>query len=172
MSDRLYQGRWRWRLVRSQSHRRILPRRLLQDKFDRGTQSDIRFPVERLILRSGDACVGTAGKSVRPKVLPMCPVRSVTYVSSRSDDSLTIRRMALSIGFQDSVSFLLAIQLQGSGFCPGETLSSLNTPAFLGHTDMPIHPGALRVADNYAQASYFDPRSFPLLTERSSDILP
>jgi hypothetical protein len=28
-------------------------------------------------------------------------------------------------------------------------LSSLNTPAFLGHTNMPVYPGALRIAKNY-----------------------
>ena len=27
-------------------------------------------------------------------------------------------------------------------------LSSLNTPAFLGHTNMPVYPGALRLARN------------------------
>jgi hypothetical protein len=27
-------------------------------------------------------------------------------------------------------------------------LSSLNTPAFLGHTNMPVYPGALRAADH------------------------
>ena len=38
------------------------------------------------------------------------PLRSL---SLRPDDSLTIRKMALSIGFQDSVPFLLAIQATG-----------------------------------------------------------
>jgi hypothetical protein len=48
---------------------------------------------------------GTAsGASVSRPVL-----RSLSLLL-RPDDSLTIRKMALSIGLQDSVSFLLAIQ--------------------------------------------------------------
>jgi hypothetical protein len=39
-------------------------------------------------------------------------------LSLRPDDSLTIRKMALSIGFQDSVSFLLAIQATGLWLLP------------------------------------------------------
>ena len=39
-------------------------------------------------------------------------------LSLRPDDSLTIREMALSIGFQDSVSFLLAIQATGLWLLP------------------------------------------------------
>jgi hypothetical protein len=39
-------------------------------------------------------------------------------ISLRPDDSLTIRKMALSIGFQDSVSFLLAIQATGLWLLP------------------------------------------------------
>jgi hypothetical protein len=27
------------------------------------------------------------------------------------------------------------------------SLSSLNAPAFAGHTNMPVYPGALRIAD-------------------------
>ena len=39
-------------------------------------------------------------------------------LSLRPDDSLTIRKMALSIGFQDSVPFLLAIQATGLWLLP------------------------------------------------------
>ena len=60
-------------------------------------------------------------------------------LSLRPDDSLTIREMALSIGFQDLVSLPVLSKLQGSGFYPGE-LPSLNAPAFAGHTFMPVYP--------------------------------
>ena len=43
-------------------------------------------------------------------------------LSLRPDDSLTIHKMALSIGFQDLVSLLLLSKLQGSGFYPGELI--------------------------------------------------
>ena len=53
----------------------------------------------------------------------------VRLLSLRPDDSLTIPRMALSIDFQDSVSFLLTIQVTGpltlalAGLTPAEYTS-------------------------------------------------
>ena len=65
------------------------------------------------------------------------------YVHFRCpDDSLTIHKMALSIGFQD----LFPPPCYPSYRALASTLvslSSLNAPAFAGHTSMPVYPGAL-----------------------------
>jgi len=78
------------------------------------------------------------------------PFRGYVCVHSlRPDDSLTILLMASSIGSRDSVSFLLTIQ--ATGFLTVALVglfSPLNTPAFAGHTNMPVYPGALRIADH------------------------
>jgi hypothetical protein len=76
---------------------------------------------------------------------PGIPFRGYVCVHSlRPDDSLTILSMASSIGFRDSVSFLLTIQATGLLTFTLVGLSPLNTPAFAGHTNMPVYPGAPR----------------------------
>jgi hypothetical protein len=74
---------------------------------------------------------------------PGIPFRGYVCIHSlRPDDSLTILSMASSIGFQDSVSFLLTIQATGSWLLPWWDCFPLNAPAFAGHTFMPVYPGA------------------------------
>jgi hypothetical protein len=76
---------------------------------------------------------------------PGIPFRGYVCIHSlRPDDSLTILSMASSIGFQDSVSFLLTIQATGSWLLPWWDCFPLNAPAFAGHTFMPVYPGALK----------------------------
>jgi hypothetical protein len=52
----------------------------------------------------------------------------------RPDDSLTIPKMALSMGFKQSVSLLPAIQANGFWLLPMQVYLLLNTPAFSGRT--------------------------------------
>ena len=58
----------------------------------------------------------------------------VRLLSLRPDNSLTIPRMAFSMGFRSSVSLRPAIQATGFWFLPRQDCLLLNTPAFPGHT--------------------------------------
>ena len=56
-------------------------------------------------------------------------------------------RMALSMGFRIRFPSSCYPSYRASGSYPGGTCLPLNTPAFAGHTNMPVHPAAPRIAD-------------------------
>jgi hypothetical protein len=61
-------------------------------------------------------------------------------LSLRPDDSLTIPKMALSMGFKQSVTLLPAILANGFWLLPMQVYLLLNTPAFSGRAvvDKPL----------------------------------
>jgi hypothetical protein len=101
----------------------------------------------------------TSGLGLRSLFVTGPPVGSL---SLRPGDSLTIPRMALSIGFMNFVSSTHAIQATGRWFLPRWVYLPLNRPAFAGHTMVYLfrshNPSSLQpLAPEIAQNSHRRP---------------
>src|SRR5215831_12701725 len=113
---------------------------------EEGFSSCFACPCHRAVA-SHPARVDVRFSQVRPSMLPSpysCRLSlwghslsrpHLRSLSLRPNGSLSSQRMIWSIGFKDSVSFLLAIQVTSLlTFAPVGTHLPLNTPAFAGHT--------------------------------------
>jgi hypothetical protein len=101
----------------------------ISQRDEEGFSSCFGHPCHRAVAITPPECLA-ASVSLRQSMLPSphegrlglwgsrFEAISACSLSLRPDDSLTIRKMALSIGFQDSVPFLLAIQATGLWLLP------------------------------------------------------
>ena len=130
---------------------------------EEGFSSCLAHPCHRAVAVTPPECLA-ASVSLRRSMLPSPHVERLgpwgyrfeatcTLIRLRPDDSLTILSMALSIGFRDSVSFLLTIQATGLltlalvGLPPTEYASFRWTHQHAGLSPRTLHHGQTAAAN-------------------------